>query len=302
MDTPTPLQAQLLKAVQNLAYDNQQRLERTRHAGHVSVPPEVVQQLRIGERSREQLEDVALAVGVPKAWIDYVRAAGERDRQWQPGQVLLGSGQVDRAVLTEALGIEVRGLQDMAGVAAIYTRRGELNVDAVARFRRVMGMTWQRLGAVSHALTLSEEERHQIWQRGAQHWSTAVAAKFATHSDQQLAARWNQVALTDFTAITMPVIVLQTAGITHDDITAQMPISPDRMVSLAADALTTLDRPSAQLTVTDPDRDPDAAGINAAIEAAGLTGDPPAALEAADTTTDPTPASAVAEVDHGQEP
>ncbi|WP_327100315.1 hypothetical protein OIE68_16995 [Nocardia vinacea] len=302
MDTPTPLQAHLLKAVQNLAYDNQQRLAHARHAGHASPPPEVLQQLRIGEGSREQLEDVALAVGVPKPWVDYVRAAGERGGQWQPGQALLGSGQVDRTALTDALGIEVRGLQDMAGVAAAYTRRGELNRDAVARFRRVMGMTWQRLGAVSYALTLSEEERHQIWQRGAQHWSTAVAAKFATHSDQQLAARWNQVAGTDFTAITMPVIVLQTAGITHDDITTQMPISPDHMVSLAADALTTLDRRSAQLTVTDPDRDPDAAGINAAIEAAGLTGDPPAALEPADTTTDPTPASAVAEVDHGHEP
>ncbi|WP_433709699.1 hypothetical protein ACQP2U_24880 [Nocardia sp. CA-084685] len=302
MDTPTPLQAHLLKTVQNIAYDNQQRLERTRHAGNVSVPPEVLQHLRIGEHSLEQLEAVAFAVGVPKAWIDYVRAAGERGGQWQPGQVLLGSGQVDRAALTDALGIEVRGLRDMAGVAAAYIRHGELNVDAVSRFRRVMGMTWQRVGAVSHALSLSEEERHQVWQRGAQHWPTAVAGKFAEHSDRQLAARWNQVADTDFTALTMPVIVLQTAGITHDDIATHMPISPDRMVELAVDAIRTLDRRPREPAVTDPDCERYGARINAAIEAAGMTGDPPAALGPAELTTDGPHALAAAESDQGHDP
>ncbi|UGT70823.1 hypothetical protein LTT66_12000 [Nocardia gipuzkoensis] len=63
MDTPTPLQAHLLKAVQNLAYDSQQLLERAHHAGHTSPPPEVVEQVRIGQRSRDQCEAVALAVG-----------------------------------------------------------------------------------------------------------------------------------------------------------------------------------------------------------------------------------------------
>lgn len=302
MDTPTPLQAHLLKAVQNLAYDNYQRLERTRHAGISSPPPELVQQLRISDRSREQLEQVALAVGVPKAWVDYARAAGERGGQWQPGQVLLGSGQVERHVLIEALGREVRGLQDMAGVAAAHSRCGVLNADAVAQFRRVMGMTWQRVGAVAHALTLSPDERHQVWQRGTQHWSTVVAEQFSAHSDRQLAARWNQVADTDFTALTMPVIVLQTAGVTPDGIAANMPISPDRMVELAAVALTALDRRSGELTVTDPDRVPDAAGINAAIEAAGLTGDLPVDLGPAEPTTDPPHASEVAEAVQGHDP
>lgn len=302
MDTPTPLQAHLLKAVQNLAYDNHQRLERTRHAGNSSPPPEVVQQLRISDRSREQLEQVGLAVGVPKAWIDYARAAGERGGQWQPGQVLLGSGMVERCALTEALGVQVRGLQDMAGVAAAHSRRGVLNADAVARFRRVMGMTWQRVGAVAHALTLSADEGHQVWQRGAQHWSTVVAEQFGAHSDRALAARWKQVADTDFTALTMPVIVLQTAGITPDDIAAHMPISPDCMVELAAAALTTLDRHSGELTVTDPDRAPEAAGINAAIEAAGLTGAPPVDLGSDEAMTDSPHASEVAEAVQGHDP
>ncbi|WP_043739071.1 hypothetical protein [Nocardia asiatica] len=272
MDTPTPLQAHLLKAVQNLAYDSQQLLERAHHAGHTSPPPEVVEQVRIGQRSRDQCEAVALAVGVPKSWIDYARAAGERGTRWQPGQALLGSGQVERATLITALRREVHRLQDMAGIGAAYPRRAALDEDAVARFRRVMGMTWQRLGAVSHALGLSEDERHQVWQRGYGHWATTVAQQLRGQSDQQLAKRWKQVAGADFTAVAMPMLVLQAAGITPDDITAQMPISPDRMVEHAAAALTATDRTITRLIVVDPGRDPrHAADITAAIDAAGLS-------------------------------
>ncbi|WP_067473522.1 hypothetical protein [Nocardia amamiensis] len=302
MDTPTPLQAYLLKAVQNLAYDNHQTFQRARYAGHTSPPPEVVAHVDISDRSREQLEEVGLAVGVPKAWIDYVRAAGERGTSWQPGQVMLGSGHVQRSALTAALGQQVRHLQDMAGVAAAHTRYTVLDSDEVARFRRVLGMTWQRLGAVAHALSLSEEERHQVWQRGHQHWSTAVAGQVRDHSDQQLAARWNEVASSDFTAVAMPVIVLHAAGITHDDIAAQMPASPDHMVELVVDALTAAGRGRAWPPITDPAHTPEAAGINAAVQAAGLDGDPPAALGIADSGTAPEPAAASADVDHGHEP
>ncbi|MGY1898399.1 hypothetical protein [Nocardia gipuzkoensis] len=282
MDTPTPLQAHLLKAVQNLAYDSQQLLERAHRAGHVSPPPEVVEQVRIGQRSREQCETVALAVGVPRSWIDYARAAGERGSRWQPGQAFLGSGQVERSALVTALRREIHGLQDMAGIGAAYPRRVGLDGDAVARFRRVMGMTWQRLGAVSHALGLSEEERHQVWQRGHRHWSTTVAEQLRGQADQQLAQRWSQLAGADFTAAAMPVMVLQAAGITPDDIATQMPDSPDRMVEQAATALTITDRITTALIV-DPDRDQDpAADITAAIDAAGLSDTPGAAHSSTD--------------------
>ncbi|MGY2087903.1 hypothetical protein [Nocardia gipuzkoensis] len=272
MDAPTPLQAHLLKSVQNLAYDSQQLLERAHQAGHTSPPPEVVAQVQIGQRSRDQCEAVALAVGVPKAWIDYARAAGERGTRWQPGQALLGSGQVERSALVTALRREIHGLQDMAGLGAAYPRRAALDEDAVARFRRVMGMTWQRLGAVSHALGLSEDERHQVWQRGYGHWATTVAEQLRGQSDQQLAKRWKQVAGADFTAVAMPMLVLQAAGITPDDIATQMPISPDRMVEHAAAALSTTDRNATALIVVDPGREPGpAADITAAIDAAGLS-------------------------------
>ncbi|MEU2258112.1 hypothetical protein ABZ540_33620 [Nocardia xishanensis] len=272
MNTPTPLQAHLLKAVQNLAYDNQQLRARTRAGGQADTSPELVRTLDIGERSRKQLEATAVAIGVPKAWIDYARAAGQRGALWQPGQVMLGSGHVPRDTLITALSREVHGLQDMAGVHAAYTSRSDLHGGSVAEFRRVMGMTWQRLGAVAHALTVSEEERHQVWQRGNQHWSTVVAAQVRGYPDHDLVRRWNLVARRDFPVVAAPVLVLGWAGITHEDSAAQMPISPDRMVELAATALNENTPNARRLAVTDPGRDHDtAAGIAAAVDAAGLT-------------------------------
>ncbi|MGV9822951.1 hypothetical protein [Nocardia xishanensis] len=285
MVTPTPLQAHLLKAVQNLAYDNEQLRERARTAGQGSVSPELVRTLDIGERSGEQLAGVALAVGVPKAWIDYARAAGQRGALWEPGQVLLGSGHVPRQELIAALGREIHRLQDMAGLGAAYTGRHDPNSGPVATFRRVMGMTWQRLGAVSHALALSEEERHQVWQRGPQHWSTVVAAQVHDYSNHELLRRWNQVAGMDFPVVASPVLVLQWAGITQEDLAAQMPISPDRMVELAATALTERATPR---TVTDAGRDYDiAAGIDAAIDAAGVSALAATQLDPTDDVTAP---------------
>ncbi|MET8779010.1 hypothetical protein ABZV58_28740 [Nocardia sp. NPDC004654] len=274
MDAPTPLQAHLLKAIQNLARDNQQLRESARADGPDPTSPELLRTLDIGEHSGEQLESVALAIGVPKAWIDYARAAGHRGLAWQPGQVLLGSGRVARQSLIAALAREVHGLQDMAGVGAAHIRREEVSADTVAQFRRVMGMTWQRLGAVSHALTLTEEERHQVWSRGSQHWSTVVAGQVRGYSDQELSMRWQQVAGVEFPVVAAPVLVLQWAGITQEDIAAQMPTSPDRMVELAATASNDHSPNAAALAVTDPDPGRDhatATAIATAIDAAGVS-------------------------------
>ncbi|WP_280503276.1 hypothetical protein [Nocardia farcinica] len=235
MATPTALQAHMLKGIQNLALDNERHRARLAEAG---MSADAGEQLEIGQRSLTQLEQVALGIGVPKPWIDYARAAGQRGMRWTPGQSLLGSGHVEREHVLSVLGREVCGLQDMAGVGAIYIGRGGLDADVVARFRRVMGMTWQRLGAISHALHLSTEEQHQVWRRGDRHWSTTVADQFANTDPKSLAQRWNRIAATDFSAVTIPVVVLQAAGITAEDSAAAMPTSPDRMVAQVIEALT----------------------------------------------------------------
>ncbi|WP_288049538.1 hypothetical protein, partial [Nocardia sp.] len=256
MHSPSRLQAHLLRGIQNLALDHQQRRIEFSVSGQ---PAEVLAQLQIGERSLILLEQVAAGVGVPQAWIAYSRAAGERGDRWRPGQQLLGSGFVDRDRLLAGLGREVRELQHMAGVGAVFTRQGGLDSDVVARFRRVMGMTWQRLGAISHALGLTREEQHQVWARGDRHWSTAVADQVRAADARSVAQSWNRIVATDFSALTVPVIVLQAAGITAEDLAAAMPTSPDDMVTHVADALTAAEHHADTApAVTDPSRTPDA--------------------------------------------
>ncbi|MGW5456767.1 hypothetical protein, partial [Nocardia sp. NPDC003979] len=126
-------------------------------------------------------------------------------------------------------------------------------------FRRVMGVSWQQVGAVGHALDLNAVEQQHAWEPTAQLWTEQVAQTMSRLDRAELSARWQAVIDTDFATVSMPVMVLQAAGITPDDINRQLPVLPDRMVELAAAAL------DADLA------NPDAVGlgIDAAIEATG---------------------------------
>ncbi|WP_280202761.1 MULTISPECIES: hypothetical protein [Nocardia] len=298
VNTPTRIQAHLLRAIQNISYDNHTRLEAARRDGHTTPPPAVAEHLAIGERSREEIERTALAVGVPKAWIDYVQAAGDRGAAWDPGTVMLAPNTIERATLISALTNDVHSLQDMAAVAAAYTRTADVDTDRTARHRRIMGMTWQRLGAIGHTLDLTVDERHQLWQRGPRHWATEAAAEAAEMTVPQLHARFDHICGADFTAVAMPTIVLQAAGITADDIGAQMPVSPDRMVELAATALDQQERTEPAL-ITDPTRATQPGhAITATLAAAGLTGDPPNPLPRPEQPPEPASTAVDYGIDH----
>ncbi|WP_157184045.1 hypothetical protein [Nocardia takedensis] len=277
MAAPTPLQRHLLRGVQNVALDN--RLHRALRGD--AAEGVVDEREWIGQRSLAQLEQVALGVGVPKAWVDYARAAGERGERWQPGTTMLGSGHVDRDQLLAGLAHEVRALQDIAGIGAVFLDRGGLDEDADSRFRRVAGMTWQRVGAISHALRLSTEERHQAWRRGQQHWATAVATRLSSAEPKELAQQWNRIVAADFSALAIPVMVLQGAGITAEDTTAAMPTTADDMSAQVAEALTGLDQAGG------PARAGTVAAIENAVRAAGPATD--AGLDAHAAGTDPPP-------------
>ncbi|MGN2635026.1 hypothetical protein ACTD5D_02285 [Nocardia takedensis] len=274
MDSPTALQAHLLKGIQNLALDNERHRPRPAETGE---PAGTDQQWGIGQRCLDQLEQVALGIGVPHAWIDYARASGQRGERWQPGRQMLGSGRVERSQLITALGRDVRGLQDMSGIGAVFTHRG-VDAEVTARFRRIMGMTWQRLGAISHALGLTTEERHQVWARGERHWSTAVAERLRDTDLKSLAQDWNRIVTADFSVATIPVVVLQAAGITAADAHAAMPTSPDDMVTEVTEALALLD----ERHIPDPVIARTAAAIATAVEPSP---EPGAALADPDSTS-----------------
>ncbi|MFC9871696.1 hypothetical protein [Nocardia salmonicida] len=258
MFDPNPIQAKLLTAVQNLASDSQRLIDQSRTRNNERLSPMALAHLDIGRRTRENLEAIATAVGVPKSVIDYTRASGERGHRWQPGQPLLSTEAIDRDTLLRGHLHAVAQLQMVAGVGAAFSRQGTLPREGFAAFRRVMGLNWQRVGAVGHALGMTTVEQQHAWQPTTNPWTDHVTQTVATLDRTALMARWRAVVETNFATVSMPVMVLQAAGITPDDINRQLPVLPDRMVELAAAALE-------PLVV----REMGGAGIDAAIEATG---------------------------------
>ncbi|WP_280203129.1 hypothetical protein, partial [Nocardia cyriacigeorgica] len=156
----------------------------------------------------------------------------------------------------------------------------------------------QRAAASEHHHPFRVYERHQLWQRGPRHWATEAASEAAEMTVPQLQARFDHISGADFTAVAIPTIVLQAAGITADDIGAQMPVSPDRMVELTATALDQQERTEPEL-ITDPTRTTQPGhDITATLAAAGLTGDSPHPVPEPDHPPEP----ANTAVDYGIDP
>ncbi len=273
MFEPNPIQARLLMAVQNLAFENQHLIDRSRTAGQ-QLPPAALAHLRIGRPALDSFDAVATAVGVPRSVIDYSRAAGVRGHRWQPSQPFLATDEVSRSALLAGHRVAVADLQEMAGVGAAIARQATVSRVEFAAFRTVMGARWQQVGAIGHALGLTGSERRHAWEPTSTGWATTVARTVSGLDQAQVLARWGAIVDTDF-ATTMPVTVLRSAGISLDDIGRQLPVLPDRMVELAATALR-----------TDPMvREQIGGHIEAAIEATGT--DTHTDLDHADPTDTP---------------
>ncbi|MFF3224092.1 hypothetical protein ACFYV7_14970 [Nocardia suismassiliense] len=253
MHTPTRLQSLLLKGIQNLAHDSWRTASDSAAAGHATPPPEMVAHIAANERSLAQLEELASLVGCPHSWLNYARKAGERGEPGNQARPFQSPDKASRSALITALGREIHDLQDTAGVFAAHTlRQHGLDTDERAKFQAVLGVMWQRLGAVSHELGLTDRERDQVWSRhGSRHWANTVAQQMSSHSDEQLAARFHTIAHAHFSTAAMPLVVMLQSGIGLHDITKQMPHSTEEMVELVDVALDAMPRDPAASSVTD---------------------------------------------------
>lgn len=257
MFAPTPIQAKLLQGIQNLAADDQHLIATSHASGGPDLSPVALAHLDVSRRTRAELEAVAAAVGVPGSVIAYTRAAGDRGHRWQPGQPLLSSEVIDRdALLAGHLG-SVWQLQQMAGIGAAIAMRETVPREGFEAFRRVMGVSWQRVGAVGHALDLTPSEREYAWEPSAGSWTDRVAVTVSELEPDAVTRAWREIVETQFATVAIPVSVLTAAGVSVEDIHTQLPLLPDRMVELAAAAM----QPPPTLDAVF------GADINAAIEA-----------------------------------
>ncbi|MFE5456109.1 hypothetical protein [Nocardia sp. NPDC056564] len=243
----------LLNGIQNLSYDNWARVEKSVAAGYDTPPPETVEQITMTRRTLTQLEDLGSLVGCPHSWLNFARRAGERGQASDARRLFYSPDEVPRGVLIAALSGQIRQLQDSAGILAAHTRRNPgLDRGERANFQTVLGMVWQRLGAVSHELHVTDRERGQVWSRhGGRHWANVVAQEMTNHNDEQVSARFHTVADANISLVAAPLIVCLRSGIALDDITKQMPDSPDRMVELVGVALDAMPRDPQGLAVHD---------------------------------------------------
>ncbi|MFE7718580.1 hypothetical protein ACFU44_06010 [Nocardia rhizosphaerihabitans] len=237
MFEPTPIQAKLLKGIQNLASDDHHLIANSRTPDGPELAPTALAHLDVSRRTREELEAVAAAVGVPGSVIAYTRAAGERGHRWRPGQPLLSSEVIDRDTLLAGHRRSVWQLQQMAGIGAAIARQGSVAREGFEAFRRVMGVSWQRVGALGHVLDLTATEREYAWEPTARPWTERVAEAVGKLEPDVLTGAWRGIVETNFVTVAIPVSVLTAAGVTADDISTQLPVLPDRMVELAAAAM-----------------------------------------------------------------
>ncbi|MGW5312049.1 hypothetical protein ACWEQ0_19490 [Nocardia thailandica] len=255
MFDPTPIQAKLLQAVQNLAADNWR--EAHRNGGDGELPAASRAHIDLGDRARRQLEQVATAVGVPVPVLAYHRAVGQRGQRYRPGQALLSSDRPSREDLLAGYQQLVHDLQDRAADAAAAASQNLPDRSIFAAYRQSLGAAWQRVGAIGHVLDLNDAERAAVWTHGDTDWLTATAEQTAGADRKALLTRMILTAAEEPSVALMPLAVLNQAGVTAADISAQMPMGPDDMV----ERLTTALRAKGLAPGT---------GIDAAIAATGI--------------------------------
>ncbi|WP_157124334.1 hypothetical protein [Nocardia pseudovaccinii] len=262
-------------------------------------------QLHHLNEAREVITGEAAAVGVPPRLIEHVRQRGANGIRWHPGQTMPITEVVDRAQLLAGLAAQVGRLQEMAAFHAAYTHRySDFTGEPQTWFQLSMKALREHIGALAHALDLSPAEREQLWPDAA---SIAAATTRARALDgDALIEQWrSRASLSNLIAESLPIDVLQGAGITSADSAAagQLPPAPQELIALAenatdatttstADGDSTLDAASAWAG--------DGAVIHTAIEHAGLNSDTHTAP--LDEATDPPSHPLHLTTNHGIDP
>ncbi|MFX0576223.1 hypothetical protein [Nocardia nepalensis] len=270
------VQQGLLSAIQNLSVDIRNTADRGRFGWDrldLGLAQGWQHQLAHLTEAREIVAGEASAVGVPPQLIEHVRERGTNGLRWHPDQTMPTAEVVDRAQLLAGLSIQVGRLEEMAAVHAAYTHRySDPTGEPQTWFQLSMKALHEHIGALAHALELTAAEREHLWPDAAR--IGAATARAHVLDDEALTEQWrSRASLSNLIAESLPIDVLQAAGITSTDTAAagQLPPGPQELIALAE---TTLDT----TTTAGPSRAADAAVtqagdgtvIEAAIENAGL--------------------------------
>ncbi|MGI5219451.1 hypothetical protein [Nocardia sp. CA-290969] len=216
---PTPAQAKVLRWLQNQTVTaREMRIRETERERSGEPPaPQVYQKMHRNAVLRRQLQNAALAGGVPQTWLDHVRERAGKGIRWRPELYLRIPEPVDRDHLLAVLTTDVHRLRQHIATAVGYAHIGAAREAGTATsFDRNLRTLWARTAAVTALLTTDTDKIEQVWGH-IPDWKTAAASTLATTGPETLAQRWRSLAREDTSSHKHQADVLAAAGLTTDN-------------------------------------------------------------------------------------
>ncbi|MFE9328218.1 hypothetical protein ACIHDR_43475 [Nocardia sp. NPDC052278] len=236
MRTPTPVQARVLKALQNQTKAlNTMVANATRRQQQTGQnPPQSWFEDYHGRAIlREELINAAHAGGVPAAWIDHVRERGERAIAWRPELYLRTPDTLDWDPILAALTADVHRLCQWSALDLAYRQINPApEIDIRTDFDRNLRNLRERTTGIANLLGLTAEQGQQLWGTTPD-WAQAGSATLNGVPVEELLQRWHAAAHTDTGVYALQAIALAAAGITTES-AAALPQHPQLVVAIDA--------------------------------------------------------------------
>lgn len=208
---------------------------------------------------REALTAAATAGGIPRVWIDQVRARGDRGTRWRPDLHLRTPEPLDWDAILTDLATDVNRLHEWSALDAAHHPTSAEATDAAA-FADNMHALRARTVGLSNLLALTGEDGRQLWGT-EQDWIDTSAAMLDNLPAEIVSHRWRAAAATDTSSYALQAEALAAAGISVETTDALPTVHGLRSgISAAVSTPHTLFQPA--ITGTD---------IDTAITAANLT-------------------------------
>ncbi|KZM70422.1 hypothetical protein [Nocardia terpenica] len=246
---PTPAQQQILQAIQNRIAETagffDRGMARQRRVGDIAARS-WYRELTARQGVCRLLQDAACAGGVPRTWIDQVRARGEQRIRWRSDVVFGDPEPVDRDGLLAALAADSGMVRDVSIAVAVL---GETDAGTAHRVQQRLDLVWDRTVALSHLLDVTAEESVRLWgvHRG---WAARAAVSVLSMPPGAAHATVREFASGDLTRTGLQGAVLRAAGLT-----AAVDHAPPRPAHLVKQIDAALAQLGAVLTqISDADR------------------------------------------------
>ncbi|MGV9678787.1 hypothetical protein ACWDSJ_26185 [Nocardia sp. NPDC003482] len=191
--------AELLREIQRLARESGQLLAAMYAAGgDARANPELIARITQVDRQRDLTEIDAGAAGVPREWIDHVRALGQRGLEWQDTRPLPRAARRGKPQRRHPsrIAADTEQLKDTAALHAVYVHRchaaGRVpEPGAAQQLLRNMDALWMRAGRTAHTLNLPEQRLRSLWTISAKEWRHRVEHYLTARSVDELDVHWN---------------------------------------------------------------------------------------------------------------